>query len=237
MGCLDSGCQSVCGRFTNRLTWREIVALYRLSVPASPERNLPARYNICPTDTIATVVARDGRRDLVPMRWGLVPSWWKKKAKETPATFNARAETVADKAMFRTACRQRRCLIPASGYYEWKATKTGKQPYYFTARDGSPLTIAGLWDQWKDTETGLPLMSCTMIVTDANELAAKIHDRMPVLLQKSDFDAWLTGHAGVERLRPAPNDYLQVWPVSRRVNSSRAASDDPTLIYEITESA
>jgi putative SOS response-associated peptidase YedK len=116
----------MCGRFTKRLTWREIVELYRLSVPAEPERNLPGRYNICPTDTIDAAVEREGGRDLVPMRWGLVPSWWKKKAKETPATFNARAETVADKAMFRNAFRQRRCLIPASGYYEWLGTPTGK---------------------------------------------------------------------------------------------------------------
>ena len=82
----------MCGRFTNRLTWREIVALYRLSVPATPERNLPARYNICPTDTIDAVIEREGKRELVPMRWGLVPWWWKKKMKEAPATFNARAD-------------------------------------------------------------------------------------------------------------------------------------------------
>ena len=91
----------MCGRFTNRLTWREIVALYRLSVPANPERNLPARYNICPTTMIDAVIEREGKRELVPMRWGLVPSWWKKKAKETPSTFNARAETVAEKPIFR----------------------------------------------------------------------------------------------------------------------------------------
>jgi hypothetical protein len=116
--------------------------------------------------------------------------------------------------------KRSRCLIPASGYYEWLNTPTGKQPYYYTARDGSPLTIAGLWDEWKDIETGEPLKSCTMIVTDANDLAAKVHDRMPVLLQPKDFDRWLAGTAGTELLRPAPNDYLQAWPVSNRVNSS-----------------
>ena len=88
----------MCGRFTNRLTWREIVALYRLAVPATPERNLPARYNICPTDAIDVVIERGGQVDLVPMRWGLVPSWWTKTAKEVPATFNARAETLPVKA-------------------------------------------------------------------------------------------------------------------------------------------
>ena len=223
----------MCGRFTNRLTWREIVTLYRLSVPAQPERNLPGRYNICPTDTIDTVVERDGKRDLVPMRWGLVPWWWKKKIKEMPATFNARAETVADKPMFRDAFKRSRCLIPASGYYEWQATPTGKQPFYYTTCDGSALTIAGLWDEWKDRETNLPLMSCTMIVTDANDLASKIHDRMPVLLVPKDFENWLTGKAGIDLFRPAPDDYLQVWPVSRRVNSSRAAGDDQTLIEQV----
>jgi putative SOS response-associated peptidase YedK len=111
----------MCGRFTNRLAWREIVALY-LSVPATPERNLPARYNICPTDTIDTVVDGDGNRDLVPMRWGLVPWWWKKRAKDVPATFNARAETISEKPMFRDTSKRRRCLIPASGYYEWRST-------------------------------------------------------------------------------------------------------------------
>jgi putative SOS response-associated peptidase YedK len=102
----------MCGRFTNRLTWREIVALYRLSVLATPERNLPARYNICPTDTIDAVIEREGRRELVPMRWGLVASWWKKKAKEAPATFNARAETVAEKPVFRSAFKQSQMLDP-----------------------------------------------------------------------------------------------------------------------------
>jgi putative SOS response-associated peptidase YedK len=221
----------MCGRFTNRLTWREIVALYRLTSPASPERNLPARYNICPTTTIDAVIERDGRRELAPMRWGLVPSWWKKKAKETPATFNARAETVAEKPMFRAAFKRNRCLIPASGYYEWQTTSTGKQPYYFTAHDGSPLTVAGLWDEWKDIETGEPLKSCTMIIIEANKFVSKIHDRMPVILQPKEFDGWLTGKAGVELLKPAANDYLQTWPVSRRVNSSRAPSDDPTVLF------
>jgi putative SOS response-associated peptidase YedK len=223
----------MCGRFTNRLTWREIVALYRLTVPATPERNLPARYNICPTTTIDAVIERDGKRELTPVRWGLVPSWWKKKAKETPATFNARAETVAEKAMFRAAFKRSRCLIPASGYYEWKATETGKQPYYFSTENGSPLTIAGLWDEWKDIETGEPLRSCTMIITEANKFVSKFHDRMPVLLTPYQFDGWLTGSAGLEVLMPWAQSSLQAYPVSRRVNSSRAPNDDPTLIQII----
>lgn len=223
----------MCGRFTNRLTWREIHNLYRLTAPSTPERNLPARYNICPTTSIDVVVERDSKRELVPMRWGLVPSWWKKKAKETPSTFNARAETVAEKPMFRTAFKRKRCLIPASGYYEWSTTPTGKQPFYFTARDDSPLTIAGLWEEWTDVETGEPLKSCTMIITTANKLVAKVHDRMPVLLRLKDFEPWLSCKAGTELLKPAANDVLQMWPVSKRVNSSRAPGDDPTLIERV----
>ena len=199
----------MCGRFTNRLTWREIVALYRLSVPATPERNLPARYNICPTDTIDVVIERDAKRELVPMRWGLVPSWWKKTARETPSTFNARAETVAEKPMFRDAFKRSRCLIPASGYYEWQATPTGKQPYYFSNENGAPLTIAGLWDVWNDIETGEPLKSCTMMITTANEFVSKVHNRMPALLTPYQFDAWLSGSAGLELLMPWAQRSLQ----------------------------
>jgi len=220
----------MCGRFTNRLTWREIVALYRLTAPAEPERNLPARYNICPTRMIDAVIERDGERELVPMRWGLIPSWWSKTAKETPSTFNARAETVAEKPMFRTAFKRSRCLIPASGYYEWKKTSTGKQPYYISAADGAPLSFAGLWDEWQDRETSQPVKSCTIIVTAANEFARQVHDRMPVIVDPAQFEPWLTGAAGADVLKPAPDDLLQMWPVSRRVNSSRARGDDPTLI-------
>src|SRR5262249_60592849 len=107
------------------------------------------------------------------MRWGLIPSWWNKTAKEAPATFNARAETLAMKPMFRDAFRRNRCLIPASGYYEWLSTPTGKQPHYYTARDGAPLTMAGLWDEWKDIKTGMNVLSCTMIVTTPTRWRAR----------------------------------------------------------------
>jgi putative SOS response-associated peptidase YedK len=134
-------------------------------------------------------------------------------------------------------CRRDRTwrLIPVSGYYEWQDTPTGKQPYYFTARDGSPaLTIAGLWDEWQDRVSGETLKSCAMIITEPNKFVAEVHDRMPVLLAEKDFEPWLSGKAGLELLKPAPNDLLQKWPVSKRVNSSRASDDDPTLIEEIT---
>jgi len=225
---------SMCGRFTYRLTWEEIVRLYRLTLD-QPAQNTRARYNVCPTTTIDTIVEREGKRELARMRWGLVPSWWSKPLKELKlATFNARAETVAKKPFFRSAFKRTRCLIPVSGYYEWQDKPSGKQPYYFTARDGSPaLTIAGLWDEWRDKGSGEVLKSCTMIITEANESVAEVHDRMPVLLAEKDFEPWLSGSAGLELLKPARDNLLQSWPVSKRVNSSRAPDEDATLIDRV----
>jgi putative SOS response-associated peptidase YedK len=170
------------------------------------------------------------------MRWGLVPSWWSKPLKDLRlATFNARAETVAEKPFFRQAFRRNRCLIPVSGYYEWRDTPNGKQPWYFTAADDPPaLAIAGLWDEWRDKASGETLKSCTMIITEPNDLVAEVHDRMPVILAEKDFEPWLSGEAGLELLKPTANDLLQRWPVSKRVNSSRAPDDDPTLIERIS---
>lgn len=219
----------MCGRYTYKLTWEQIVALYKLTLD-QPARNTQAHYNICPTTTVDVVADFDGKRVLVPMRWGLVPSWWKKTLKELPATFNARAETVADKPMFRSAFKARRCIIPASGYYEWKAEEGGKQPYYITAAEDAPLSMAGLWEEWTNRETNEPLRSCTIIVTAANELTRQIHDRMPVFLAPDTHDAWLKGTAGVEVLKPAPNDLLRLWPVSKRVN--RPGNDEDATLIE-----
>jgi putative SOS response-associated peptidase YedK len=219
----------MCGRFTQKYTWREMVDLYRLTQPA---RNLEPRYNIAPTTTIDVLRVRNGAREIAPMRWGLVPGWWKKSLKEVPATFNARSDAVAEKPMFRDAFRRSRCIIPASGYYEWQAVNGGKQPYYFTAANDGVLSIAGLWDQGKDVQTGEPLLSCTMIVTEANNFAGRVHDRMPVFLAEDDFNSWLDGSAGAEVLRPASDDLLQMWPVSKRVNRP-VTEEDPTLIDPI----
>jgi putative SOS response-associated peptidase YedK len=217
----------MCGRFTQRYTWRELHELYDL---IGTPRNLQPRHNICPTSTIDVVVSRDGERKLVPMHWGLVPSWWKKTLKELPSTFNARAETVAEKPMFRSAFRRNRCIVPASGYYEWQAAEGGKQPYYITPAEDPALSIAGLWDEWKDPDTGEPIRSCTMIITNANEALRTIHDRMPVLLAPESFDAWLSGAAGAELLKPAPAGMLRSWPVSKRVN--RPGNDDDASLIE-----
>jgi putative SOS response-associated peptidase YedK len=164
-----------------------------------------------------------------------VPWWWKKPLKELRmATFNARAETVETKPMFRDAFKRSRCLIPMSGYYEWQSTPHGKQPWYFTARDGSLiLTAAGLWDEWKNPESGERLKSCTMIITEPNDFAAEVHNRMPAFLMAEQFEPWLRGKRGAEVLQTAPNDFLQRWPVSKRVNSSKADAEDATLIDRV----
>jgi putative SOS response-associated peptidase YedK len=220
----------MCGRFTQRYTWRDIQDLYALVGAA---RNLQAHYNIAPTDAVDAVVSGDGVSKLVPMRWGLIPSWWKKSLKDVPATFNARAETVAEKPMFRDAFRRRRCVIPASGYYEWRRTQNGKEPYYISAAGGGVLSFAGLWDRWTDPQTGEVLMSCTIIVTAANAFTRPIHDRMPVLLEPAGIAAWLGGADAGALLRPAAEDKLRMWPVSRRVNRAGSGDDDPALTDEV----
>jgi putative SOS response-associated peptidase YedK len=156
-----------------------------------------------------------------------------KAGQRYPGDIQRPRRDVAEKPMFRSAFEHRRCLIPASGYYEWQDTSGGKQPYFFTLCDNRPITIAGLCDVWKDIETGESVKSCTMIITEANGFVSAIHDRMPVILEDQSFDAWLTGEAGSELLRPTANEVLQKWPVSKRVNNSRTSDEDPTLIDPI----
>jgi putative SOS response-associated peptidase YedK len=215
-------------------TWPELVALYHLSAPAMT--NFQPRYNICPTDTIDVVVRGGDDRALVPMRWGLIPGWWKKPLKEMRlATFNARSESIAEKPTFRDSFQKRRCLIPASGYYEWLPTPNGKQPFYFTRRDGQVITFAGVQDDWVDPESKERIRSCSIVITNANKVASDIHDRMPIILDPKDFEQWERGDVreAAALMKPADEDVLQRWPVSRRVNSSRADDTDATLIDKI----
>ena len=222
----------MCGRFTQSYTWAEVHAF--LSVIGAPQ-NLRPRYNIAPTTVVDVVrLDREGRRELVAMRWGLVPFFWKKSLKEMPATFNARAETVAGKPMFRGAFRERRCIVPASGFFEWTGPKTDRQPHLFSAADGSPiLAMAGLWDRWRDPATGEDVLSCTIIVSGASAWMVPYHDRMPVLIAEEDFDGWLGGTLGPEALRPASESALREWPVSQRVNRTGFGDDDPTIIERV----
>ena len=207
----------MCGRFTVKATWAELVALYRLTMEAPPH-NLRPRYNVCPTDPVDVVTAAEGKRELVTMRWGLVPWWWSKPLKELRmATFNARAETVETKPVFRDAFNRKRCLVLMSGYYEWKDTSSGKQPWYFTAADGSPfLTAAGLWDEWKNRETGERLKSCTMIITEPNEIGCG-NPRSHAGVLDAAFGTGFRYSAPASPLRAI--DPLRHWPALQIIGS------------------
>ncbi len=222
----------MCGRYTQLMSWREVVELYRLT-DDQPALNVPARHNVAPTQQVPIVRVEDGRRRLAMVRWGLVP-FWAKDLKIGYKMINARAETVAEKPSFRTAFRKRRCLVPASGFYEWKGEPGGKQPYYITLKDG-PMTFAGLWESWKDPKSGEKIDNCTIIVTNANELCANIHNRMPVILAPTDFDPWLYADSGAEQLvailAPYPANAMQAHPVSKAVGNVR--NDEPDLIESI----
>jgi putative SOS response-associated peptidase YedK len=163
----------MCGRFTQNLSWAEI---HRLADLIGQPRNFAPRFNIAPTTPIEVIRAAAAGNELVPMYWGLVPSWWKKPLKELPATFNARAETVAERPMLRGAFKYRRCIIPASGFYEWTGAKRAKTPHYFTSRDGRPLALAGLWDHWSGLDGGDDLPNATIIVGEASNWMRRFHD-------------------------------------------------------------
>ena len=226
----------MCGRFTQYFTYAELMAYWSIFADplSTPPTNLQPRWHLCPTDPVWTITrAKEGGFQLEHMRWGLVPFWWDKPLKKVPATFNARAETVATKPMFREAFKRRRAVIPASGYYEWQDVADGKQPWYFTPKDAPLFLIAGLYESWKNPEAeGEHVRSSTMIITEPNALVAQYHDRMPVLLSGETAIAWLSGEAGLELLKPAPDAMLKAWPVSRAVNSSKAP-DGPELIKPI----
>ena len=216
----------MCGRFTQHLSWAE---LHRLAGLIGQPRNLAPRYNIAPTTPIEVIRPSDAGDELLPMRWGLVPPWWSKPLSDLPSTFNARAETVADKSMFQAAFRTRRCIIPASGFYEWTGEPGHKTPHYFTSPSAEPLALAGLWEHWRSPE-GRDVLSATIIVGPANEWMQRIHDRMPIILDWRDADDWLASHHPARLLRPAPEDALREWTVSRRVNHAGVGDDDPALI-------
>jgi putative SOS response-associated peptidase YedK len=226
----------MCGRFTQHYTWQEVHTFLSVFGDLGTPRNLQPRYNIAPTTFIDVVTTRERNREIVgheivPMRWGLIPGWWKKSRKDVPATFNARAETVAEKPMFRGAFKYRRCIIPASGFYEWTGGKGARQPHYFSAADGSPmLAFAGLWGSWMDRENADEVISAAIIVSGASAWMTPYHDRMPVLLKVKDFDAWLDGSLGADALKPAPEEVLRAWKVSPRLNRTGVGDDDPTII-------
>ncbi len=223
----------MCGRYT--ITSPAQVIAEVLGVP-DPGIELAPRYNVCPGEDVPVVrLDREGERRLDLVRWGLVP-WFVPEPGPAARMINARAETAATSPAFREALRRRRCLVPADGFYEWQAVGRGpKQPYYVRRADGGPIVFAGLWERWRGKD-GRRLDSCTILTTAPNELLAPIHDRMPVLLDRSAWATWLDRDVGdVERLRellatPPPVE-LVAYPVSTWVNDPK--HDDAACIASV----
>jgi putative SOS response-associated peptidase YedK len=190
------------------------------------------RYNAAPMQWLPVVRQRpNGDRVVQRLRWGLMPSWSKDESIGAKL-INARGETVATKASFRAAFRQRRCIVPADGFYEWATRPDGKQPYYLHAPDGSLLALAGLWERWTRPDDGESIDSFAIVTTDANAVVGTLHNRMPVILAPAGVAAWLDRETPAEVLQgllvPCPGERLAMHPVSRAVGSVR--NDDPTLI-------
>lgn len=230
----------MCGRFVLIESLRAMQNLFGYRVPEDYDRrvvDMGNRYNIAPTQPIAVVDAGlDGVRHVRLVRWGLIPAWTK-DAKTQSLLFNARSETAADKPSFRTAMRHRRCLVPASGFYEWRRMGATKMPYYIRPRDGSTMAFAGITETWLGSD-GSEIDTGAILTTSANKLMTTLHDRMPVILAPGDWDEWLD--CGNRRprdvsnlMRPAADDLLEAIPVSERANS--VANDDEALIAPLAE--
>jgi putative SOS response-associated peptidase YedK len=212
----------MCGRYTIALPAVDIALLLDL---ITPDFDFEPRYNVAPTQRLP-VLSNAAPDRLALYRWGLIPSWAKDPSIGNKL-LNARAETLAEKPAFRQALAQRRCLVPATGFYEWKAGPLGKVPHHIHMISGELLTFAGLWESWKDAE-GREIRSFTIITTTPNELMAPIHDRMPVIIAPEDRQRWLNGPDVADLLRPFPDGALQADPVSPAVNSPR--NEGPSLL-------
>lgn len=195
---------------------------------ATPDNDLPrgTNYNVCPTQTLAVCTAAEGVRRLRPMRWGFVPHWYKSPT-DGPLLINARAETVAVKPAFRDACRDRRCLIAADGFYEWHRTEgQTPQPWFVTRADDTPIVFGGIWQTWEQGEQRLT--TCAIVTCAANAAMAPVHDRLPLIVERDDWPLWLgeAGSGAAALMRPTAEATLAFRRVSTAVNSNRASGAD-----------
>ncbi|HZF30431.1 MAG TPA: SOS response-associated peptidase [Gammaproteobacteria bacterium] len=219
----------MCGRFALFATPEQLVEYFELM--EAPSAALTPHYNITPGQQVAAVrVGRDGGRRLGLLQWGLVP-FWAKDRKIGYKLINARLEGLAEKPAFREALTRRRCLIAASGFYEWvdAGGRAKRKPYFVRTPDETLLAFAGLWERWRGGD-GPPLETCTIVTTAANPELAPIHDRMPVAVARADFATWLDPTTGLEELAAlaARGPSFEIWPVALRVNDPRI--DDERLI-------
>ena len=227
----------MCGRVVQKTPLSEIRVLFET---VNPVPNAAPTYNGAPTDNLPIVrLDRDGRRSLDLFRWGLIPYWAKDKSLGARC-INAMRETVISKPAFRDAFRQRRCLVPADFFYEWKTTPAGKQPYAVGIADGTPMAFAGLWERWREPVAGDVLHSFTIITGPPNELVSPIHNRMPIILPPEAWRLWLGEERTdieelVDLLRPYPADLMRAYPVGKRVGSVR--NNDPALLDPLVMAA
>lgn len=212
----------MCGRFTLRDPRRAKFD----SHPVGGLFDVLPRYNIAPSQKVLVIHQRDDQRHASYYQWGLIPAW----SREAKGFINARAETLQDKPSFSESFQQRRCLIPADGFYEWQRSGKSKQPYYFQMNDEQPFAFAGIWDQWQGD--GKVIVSCAIVTTTANVLLAPIHNRMPVILPLATHRAWLDGQATPAQLSglllPYPAEQMKAYPVSNEVNHT--ANDNEHLV-------
>ncbi|MGV3774819.1 MAG: SOS response-associated peptidase [Verrucomicrobiales bacterium] len=219
----------MCGRYSNSRENAELMAALGIAMPAPP-----CQYNVAPTQWAPVITAT--KPDKIQLfRWGLIPSWAKDEAIGLKM-INARSETLIEKPVFRTAVKRRRCLVLADGFYEWKRNGGKAQPFRLTLKSGSPFAFAGLWDHWQRPD-GAELWSYTIITTEPNELAAQIHNRMPVILGKDESLRWLEGtpeeSRHLECLKAIPASAMKSYPVHPMVN--RAGLEDPSCVEEFRE--
>ena len=225
---------SVCGRYVQASSPDLLAERFGVDDVRVDEHE--PRYNVAPRVEVPAVRRRKDRTVLSLLRWGLVPSW-AKDPKVGDRQINARAESLLDKPAFRTAFAKRRCLIPADGFYEWKAVPghKRKQPMFVHRRDGEPMAFAGLWEVWRERPDDDWLRTCAIVTTEPNDLLAPIHDRMPVVLPESAWGTWLDPDADPDTLHrllvPAPAELLVVYPVSTLVSS--ADNEGPELVREL----
>jgi putative SOS response-associated peptidase YedK len=216
----------MCGRYELHTPRRKVIKRFLVDEPVF---EFAARYNIAPSQEVAAVILDESgaRRRLVGLSWGLVPSWSKERNPKV-RPINAKAETLQQKPRFKRSLERRRCLIPASGFFEWKKEGRGKTPIYFRRKDEEPFAFAGIWDEWKGSSE--PLRSCCIITVPPNALVSPVHDRMPAMLGIDDEAKWLEGdtETALSSLGAYPAGELEAFPVSRRVGTP--SDDDPSLI-------
>lgn len=223
----------MCGRFNLRTNPAELVEIFALL--RAPQ--FPPRYNIAPTQPVLAIRQTDAGRVGDLLHWGLVPGWAADRSIASKL-INARCETVAEKPAFRRAFRKQRCLIPADGYYEWQTTGGKvKQPWHVFLKSGRPLAMAGVWETWNGPDNAV-LESCAILTTAANRFMADLHDRMPLLLDPSQFDRWLDPERQqpqdiADLLVPCPDDWLARTAVSTLVNNVR--NDSPACLEPVLQ--